>query len=196
MNNNIPYFEVDGVGYAIKRNRYLQAEFDEIKKSLKFNEDEEIIFEKAEEIDGRLKKLRQRKDELYDKYLESFSAEDEEIYMRAESAYNSLLEQSIRLEDVSGKRNKALLDCGEQLIIKALQIDKDGNDIRTHEEAKNIWQDFVGECGQSTAIQFIVFTINYIVGGDEEVENPFIAQAKAKAEQKKANMRKGIEKAN
>lgn len=189
--NNIPYFEVDGVGYAIKRNRYLQAEFDELKNSIELSSEEEIARAKEEEFNHMVEKLRARKDELYDKYLETFDEEDEKLYRKAELAYNILIEKLSSIENVSGKRSKRMLDAGEKLIIKALQIGKDGETIRTEEEATNIWEEFVGECGQATAIQFIIFTMNYIVGGDEDIENPFIAQAKAKAEQR-ANMKKGI----
>jgi hypothetical protein len=84
---------------------------------------------------------------------------------------------------------------GEKLIIKALQIDYNtGDEIRTNEEATNIWQSFVDENGKKLALEFILYTMHYIVGTDEETENPFLTQAKAKAEQK-ANMKNGIVKA-
>lgn len=194
MNNNIPYFEVNGVGYAIKRNRYLQAELDELKKSVSSTNEEELALAKEKELESKVEKLRSRKDELYDKYLETFSEEDEQLYHKAELAYNALIEQLSTVENISGKRAKQMIDMGEKLIIKALTIDsKDGKEIRPYSDAKEIWEEFVGECGQATAIQFIAFTMNYIVGGDEDVENPFITQAKAKAEQR-ANMKKGIAK--
>lgn len=194
MNNNIPYFEVNGVGYAIKRNRYLQAELDELKKDVSSNSEEEIALVKEKDLEEKAQKLRTRKEELYDKYLETFSEEDEQIYHKAELAYNAIIEQLSNAENISGKRAKQMMDMGEKLIIKALTLNSnDGKEIRTYSEAKDIWEEFVGECGQATAIQFIAFTMNYILGGDEDVENPFITQAKAKAEQR-ANMKKGIAK--
>ena len=195
MNNNIPYFEVNGVGYAIKRNRYLQAEFDEMKKSLKMTDEEELEFAKEQEFDSRAEKLLKRKNELYDKYLETFDEEAEKLYKKAEIAYNLLLEEATRIENISAKRNQKMIDLGEKLIIKALTIDSEGKEIRTNIEAQTIWETFVSEIGKASAIQFIVFTINYIVGGDEDIDNPFLTQAKAKAEQR-ANMKKGIAKAN
>ena len=83
---------------------------------------------------------------------------------------------------------------GEKLIIKALQINEKGETIRTEEEAEKIWCELVDEYGQISAMEFVAFTLNYIMGADQEIENPFMTQAKAKAEQK-ANMRKGILKA-
>lgn len=192
--NNIPFFEVNGKTYEIKRTRYLQAEFDEMKNGIEMTDEEQVAYAKEQDFDARLEKLRDRKDELYEKYLETFDEADEEKYNKALAAYNRLIDEAGQMESVSGKQRKKMLDLGEALIIKALQIDKDGKTIRTEDEAKSIWECFVEENGEVTAVQFVVFTINYIMGGDEDIENPFITQAKAKAEQR-ANMRKGIVKA-
>jgi hypothetical protein len=192
--SNIPFFEVNGNKYEIKRNRYLQAEFDEIKKGLEMSDEEQVAYAKEKEFDDRLKKLRTRKDELYAKYLETFDEADEEMYRKAALAFDRLIEEAATIESISGKQSQKMIDAGEQLIIKALQIDKDGKTIRSEEEANSIWSDFVDEFGKVNTIEFVVFTVNYIIGGDEDMENPFITQAKAKAEQK-ASMKKGIVKA-
>ena len=194
IKKNIPFFEVNGKTYEIKRTRYLQAEFDEMKNGIEMTDEEQVAYAKEQDFDARLEKLRDRKDELYEKYLETFDEADEEKYNKALAAYNRLIDEAGQMESVSGKQRKKMLDLGEALIIKALQIDKDGKTIRTEDEAKSIWECFVEENGEVTAVQFVVFTINYIMGGDEDIENPFITQAKAKAEQR-ANMRKGIVKA-
>jgi nucleoside-triphosphatase THEP1 len=192
--NNIPCFEVNGKPYEIKRNRYLQAEFDEMRKGIEMTDEEQVAYAKEQEFDARLEKLRVRKDELYDKYLETFDEADEEKYNKALCAYNRLIDEAGTMESVSGKQRKQMLDMGEKLIIRALEINAKGDTIRTYDEAKSIWESFVEENGQVTAIQFVMFTMNYIIGGDEDIENPFITQAKAKAEQR-ANMKKGIAKA-
>lgn len=191
---NIPSFEVNGKNYEIKRTRFLQAEFDEMKGGIELTDEEQVAYAKEQEFDARLEKLRVRKDELYAKYLETFDEADEAIYLKACAAFDRLIDEAGRMESVSGKQRKRMIDMGERLIIKALQIDKDGKTIRTEDEAKSIWEGFVEENGEVTAVQFVVFTINYIMGGDEDIENPFITQAKAKAEQR-ANMKKGIAKA-
>jgi nucleoside-triphosphatase THEP1 len=191
---NIPYFEANGKGYEIKRNRYLQAEFDEMRKDIDMTEEEQVAYAKEQEFDSRLEKLRVRKDELYEKYLETFDDADEALYLKAKSAYDRLIDEAGQMESISGKQRKKMLDMGEKLIIKALQFDNNGKTICSHDDAKNIWETFVEENGEVVALQFVVFTLNYIMGGDEDNENPFIAQAKAKAEQR-ANMKKGIVKA-
>lgn len=192
---NIPYFEINGTRYTIKRNRYLQAEFDEMKKSRKFNDDEELEYVREQELTEQLEKLSKRKDELYDKYLDTFDDEDEAKYNKARMAYDILLVKLSETKGVTAQKRRELVEIGEALIIKALQIDENGNTIRTQAEAKDIWDSFREEFGEVTKVEFIVFTINYIIGNDDDdTVNPFIAQAKAKAEQK-ANMKKGIAKA-
>ena len=194
MNNNIPFFEVKGKRYEIRRTRYLQAEFDKMKSGMEMTEEEQIAYAKEQELDERIEKLRERKNALYDKWLETFDDNDEALYKKAESAYDALIDTFGGVESVSAKQHKKMIDMGEKLIIKSLQFDENGKTVRTDDEANDIWVSFVEEVGQATSIQFVVFSINYILGSDEDVENPFLTQAKAKAEQK-ANMKRGIAKA-
>lgn len=190
--NNTPFFEINNEVYVIKRNRYLQAEFDLLQKTLELTDDEQLAFEKEQDFDARFEKLKKRKDELYAKFLETFDEKDEQIYKKASEAYENMLKEASATESVGAKHRKKMIDMGEKLIIKALQIDYNtGDEIRTNEEATNIWQSFVDENGKKLALEFILYTMHYIVGTDEETENPFLTQAKAKAEQK-ANMKKGI----
>jgi hypothetical protein len=192
---NIPYFEIDGARYDIKRNRYLQAEFDEMKKSRSFSDDEELEYVREQELSEQLEKLSKRKDELYDKYLETFDEEDEAKFNKANMAYDILLQKLAESKGVIAKKRKELIEIGEALIIKALTLNDNGETIRTQNEAEHIWARFREEFGEVTKMEFVIFTINYIVGNDDDdTVNPFIAQAKAKAEQK-ANMKKGIAKA-
>jgi hypothetical protein len=191
---NIPFFEVDGKTYEIKRTRYLQAEFDEMQKSIELTEEEQLAYAKEQEFEARAEKLRDRRDELYAKYLETFDEADEEMYNKANNAFQKMLDEAGHIESVSGKIKQQMIDVGERLIIKGLQINEKGDNIRTEDEAKSIWESFVEKNGQIIAIQFVGYFTNYIMGGDEDIENPFIAQAKAKAEQR-ANMKKGIAKA-
>ena len=191
--HNIPFFELNGKRYEIKRTRYLQAEFDIMKSEMELTDDEQVAYAKEQELDNRIEKLRKRKDELYDKWLETFDEKDEELYKKACDAFNALIDEIGNMQSISARSRKQLVDIGEKLIIKSLQIDNTGATIRTEDEANEIWSLFVEDIGQSGAIQFVVFTVNYIIGNDEEIENPFVAQAKAKAEQR-ANMKNGIAK--
>ena len=186
-----PVFELNGVKYEIKRNRYLHAEFDELKKETEMSDEEQIAYVKEQEFGDRIERLLERKNELYEKFLQTFSEKDEEMYKKACKAYEDLIDESATKKSVVSAQKQKLINIGEKLIIKALQINDKGETIRSEKEATEIWETFVDEYGEISAMQFVVFTINYIIGADEDIENPFIAQAKAKAEQK-ANMRKGL----
>lgn len=194
MKNIVPFFEINGTRYEIKRNRYLQAEFDKLKGEIQITDEEQIAMAKEEDFENRLEKLIARKKELYDKWLETFDEKDEELYKKACLAYDNLVEQEGKGESIIAKQRKIMIDIGEKLIIKSLQANENGDIIRTEKEAEEIWCALVDEYGQVSAMEFVAFTLNYITGADQEIENPFMTQAKAKAEQK-ANMRKGILKA-
>lgn len=192
--NNIPYFEVGGKKYVIKRTRYLQAEFDEMKRRASIDDNDDIEYIREKELIEQANRLGERKEELYEKFLETFSDEDEAKYNKACEAYDKLLVRLSETKGVIAKNRRQMMDIGVEIILKSLQTNEDGETIRTEDEAKNIWHDFRVEFGDMIVNDFIIFTLNYIIGNDEENENPFIAQAKAKAEQK-ANMKKGISKA-
>ena len=193
--SNIPYFEINGTRYTIKRTRYLQAEFDEIKKSRSFNDGEELEYVREQELTDQLEKLTKRKEELYDKYLTTFDDADQAMYEKARMAYDILLVKLSETRGVTAQKRKELIEIGELLIVKALQVNENGDKIRSEQEAIDIWEMFRVEFGDAVKIEFVIFTINYIIGNDDDDNvNPFIAQAKAKAEQK-ANMKKGIAKA-
>jgi hypothetical protein len=194
MNKNIPTFEINGKTYEIRRTRYLMAEFDKRKNQLDMASDEDSKYEKQKNKLESLQKLAERKSELYDIYLTTFDDNDERLYNKCCEAYDKLYEEIKGLDNVIGEKQKALIDMSESLIIEALTRNENGEEIRTKEEANNIWCDYVVEIGKQTATEFVIYTINYILGIDNDDENPFLSQAKAKAEQRKANMRKGLQK--
>jgi hypothetical protein len=200
MSKITPYFELGKQRYEIKRNRYLSAELDRIRNesgALSAEDEQNIV--KLQDKYASLKKLAERVKELEDKYYETFSEEDEAIYKRAKSHYDNVLNDVTRFEietnGVMSRAQKAGIDNAEKLVIIALQKDDKGNTIRTAEESNDIWCSYVDEVGQATAIEWLLYMVNYISGNDgADEENPFITQAKAKAEQR-ANMKKGIGKA-
>lgn len=192
--SKIPFFEVNGKRYEIKRNRYLMAEFDSLSKEIDFTDEEEIRYAKEQQMKASLEKLAERKEELYQKFLETFDEKDEEMYNRARDAYNKMLDEYGRMGNVSGEKNKKMLDMAERLIIRSLRLNEKGEQIRSDDEANEIWCAYVDEIGKVNAIQFVAATASYIMGDDDGDENPFVAQAKAKAEQQAQKRREGFKK--
>lgn len=179
----IPFFEVNGKRYEIKRTRYVMAEFDKRKSEISLSNDEEKEYVKEQDKNKLLEKLSARKDELYETYITTFDEKDEELYNKACVAYDKLLDEISAMENVSGKYHKRILDLGEQMIIESLKWDKDGKQVRNDKEATDLWETYVNEVGKTAASELVAYTMQYLVGGDEEEENPFVVQARAKAEQ-------------
>lgn len=197
--SNIPFFEVNKQRYEIKRNRYLVAELDKLRNertALTDNDEQNIV--KLQDKSARLEKLANRVKELEDKFYETFDENDEAIYKRAKAHYDEMIDEFTKFEleagGVMGKAQKAALDNAEKLVLIALQKGEKGEIIRTYQEAEEIWCSFVDEVGTNAASEWLLYMVNYIAGNDADEENPFVAQAKAKAE-RKANMKKGIAKA-
>lgn len=183
MERMIPFFEVNGKRYEIKRTRYVMAEFDKRKSEISLSNDEEKEYVKEQDKNKLLEKLSARKDELYENYITTFDEKDEELYNKACVAYDKLLDEISAMENVSGKYHKRILDLGEQMVIESLKWDKDGKQVRTDKEATDLWETYVNEVGKTAASELVAYTMQYLVGGDEEEENPFVVQARAKAEQ-------------
>lgn len=183
MERMIPFFEVNGKRYEIKRTRYVMAEFDKRKSEISLSNDEEKEYVKEQDKNKLLEKLSARKDELYETYITTFDEKDEELYNKACVAYDKLLDEISAMENVSGKYHKRILDLGEQMIIESLKWDKDGKQVRNDKEATDLWETYVNEVGKTAASELVAYTMQYLVGGDEEEENPFVVQARAKAEQ-------------
>ncbi len=197
MKNNIPFFELNGKTYTFKRNRYILAELDLIKEENKLSPEEEQSYVLLQDKYNRLAKLQERVKELEDKYYETFDKKDGELYEKAKTVYEKLLMEVSQSEldnnGLSKKIEKQAIDNMEKLIIVALQKDENGKDIRTHSEAEKIWCDYVDEIGTNNASEWLIYAFNYITGNDDENdENPFIAQAKAKAEQRAKNRQEGF----
>lgn len=198
MNINVATFKVNGKTYEVKRNRYLQAELEEIKKQ---NGDntlsalEEKNYAILQEKYGTLERLAKKVKELEDKFYESFDENAGELYEKAKAYYDRIFAETAEFEvaqnGIAQKAQKSAIDNAEKLLVFALQKNEKGETIRTKEEATEIWCDYVDEVGHQNAIEWLIYFTNYVIGNDTVEEDPFVAQAKAKAEQK-ANMRNGL----
>lgn len=194
--NNVASFFVEGKEFIIVRNRYLQAEFDSItKQGNTLTEEEETSYALLQDKYLRLEKLAERVNELEDKYYETFDDADGEIYEKAKAQYDKVYKETVAFElaqnGVAKKVQKVAIDNAEKVVIRALQLDNKGNEIRSNEEAENIWCSYVDEVGKNVATEWLLYFIQYLTGSDNVEESPFVAQAKAKAEQK-ANMKQGL----
>ena len=192
-------FSVNGNTYEIKRTNYLVEEFTRIKNENKdLNIEDNQKLHMLTEKTARLEKLSKRVVELEDKFYETFDPKDEELYKKANEYFEKEYAEAVRFElELNGLTEKATQvgrNNATKLVIKALQVNHKGDTVRTEQEAKDIWNSYVEEVGLENSNEWLSCFLNFVTGRDEIDENPFVTQAKAKAEQK-ANMRKGILKA-
>ena len=192
-------FTTNGNTYEIKRTIYLIKEFDKIKsENHKMNTEDEQGLAILQDKYSRLGRLAERVLELEKKFYETFEKEDEEIYEKAKAHYEKEYADVVKFEaeknGIAIKAHNQSLDNAKKLVIKALQLNSKGDNVRTFKEATEIWEQYEEEVGLESSNEWLTWFINFISGRDNIDENPFVAQAKAKAEQK-ANMRKGISKA-
>lgn len=194
----IPYFEVNGNRYEIRRSRFLLCEFEKIQASSKLEDDAGQKLIELQEKAQQLDKLKQRKDDLFDAYLETFSEDAKKLYEQANAEYEKLFEEVMPQLGKNGllaRIKKVGMDNAEKLVIIALRYDERGKEIRSKEEAEDIWCSWVVEVGQVIAQQWLNAFIDCITGDDEcENKSSFLAQAKARAEQQAANRKAGLSK--
>lgn len=193
----VPFFEVNGTRYEIRRSRFLMVELEKIRESSNVADNDQKNIVRLREMYNRLAILKQRADELFNTYIEDFSGEVQALYEKAQAQYDKLFDEVTQFElganDVLHRLNKTVTDNAERLVITALQRGEDGKVIRSKEEAENIWCAYVDEVGQKVAQEWLNALIEHITGEDErEDDNSFLSQAKARAEQQAENRRAGL----
>lgn len=192
-------FSANGKTYEISRTNYLIAEFDKVKnENRELNSAEEQGLVILQDKYSRIERLAKRVLELENKYYETFNEKDGELYEKAKAVYEKEFAEVTKFEieqnGITAKAQKNAIGNTRKIVIKALQVDKKGNTIRTEEEAKEIWNSYVEENGTEVENEWLGYFLNYLTGRDKVEDDPFVMQAKAKAEQR-ANMKKGISKA-
>ena len=190
-----PFFEVDGKKYEIVRTRAVECEYEKIREQNKLD-DEQIsltndyakLMLEYEEI---LEKFKSAKEEYFDDVL---NKEKKEIYKAfkelSDEKYNEMKEFELSNKDFSlSKVQDFAYANGVELLIFALN-EQCG---LSQEEARNVWDDFVDHLGIETAKEWITAMVQALFEKEEEEENPFLKQARAKRLQK-MEQRKGLSK--
>lgn len=189
MERIIPFFEVDGKRYEIKRTRYLLAEYDKLRNSANLSKEDKVNAVKAQSIIAEVQKWGKRKDELDARFAETFDSEDERKYLKAKELYDNALEELTKLEVESGsiaKSQKQGIDILEKTAILGLSEQYDMN----YDTAKATWEKYVDTVGNEQATEWLSEMSECLFGSDDEVdENSFLAQMRNRRENK-ANIRR------
>ena len=192
MNKIIPFFELNGQRYEIKRTRYLLAEYDKLGEESQLSNEDKANAIKAQSLIGDIQKYAEKTKELEEKFFETFDSEDERKYLKAKEFYTKALDELTALEVESGstaKLQKAGIDLLEKIAIKGLAEQYFNFD---ENKAEKIWGDYVDTIGNNATIEWLTGMSECLFREDEEVEeNSFLSQMRAKAEQRAIN-RKNI----
>ena len=190
-----PYFEVKGTTYEIKRTRYLEAEYDKITTNSKLSAEQETIFADYIKLESEyneiIEKFKIAKDDYFANVLDK---EKKEIYLAfkelSDEKYKEIRKFNIDNPEFSLKDIQSLAyENGLKLLYVALQEQYS----LSEKQAKLVWEDFVDHFGTLVATEWILEMVKTLFEKDEEEENPFLQQAKAKAIQRMEH-RKGLAK--
>ena len=195
MSKIIPFFELNGQRYEIKRTRYLLAEYDKLGDESQLSNEDKANAIKAQSLIGDIQRYAEKVKELEEKYFETFDDEDERKYLKIKSLYESKLDELTKLEVESGstsKLQKVGIDLLERIAIKGLAEQYFNFD---ESKAEKIWGDYVDTIGNNATIEWLTGMSECLFREDEEVEeNSFLSQMRKKAEQQAINRKNGIKK--
>ena len=200
MSKRIPItFEVEGQPYEIVRTRALECEYEKITKQSSLSEQDERAFadyiKLQAETEELAEKFRIAKEDFYNDVLDE---EKEKKFLAFEKLYNRKYQEIIDFttthKDFSTQKVEEIaMDNGVKLFVLALS-QKYG---MSHDEAKSVWEkfrDFLSEkYGMQSPREWILTMVRELFEGEEEETDPFLKQARAKAQQR-MEQRKGLSK--
>lgn len=189
MEKIIPFFELNGKRYEIKRTRYLLAEYDKLTESTDFSKEDKIVAAKMQNLIADIQKYAEKTKELEEKYFEDFDDIAEKKYLKAKALYEKALNEYAELEAETGssvKLRKQSINILERIAIIGLA---EQYEIGT-EKATAIWEEYVDSIGKEQAVEWLASMAECLFGNDEEVkDNSFLYQMRKRKENKIANKR-------
>lgn len=194
MGKIIPSFVVDGKKYEIKRTRWLESKYEEISNESTFTDEQQALLAQGTKLRMEYSELAEQFRGVKERHYanmrdKELTAEYKAFKEEVDELYKAVTDFEIEHKDVSmAAIQKASVDKAERLLIMALCEQNGLND----DEAKTVWSKHVDEIGVSAASEWVIFMIDTLFN-EEETTDPFLKQARAKAEQK-AEQRKGLSK--
>lgn len=193
MKNIIPYFELNGKKYEIKRTRYLLAEYQKLTEESNLSNDDKENAIKVQGLIGDIKRYAEKTKELEDKFFETFDDEDERKYLKAKELYERKLEELTRLEIESGctiRLQKQGVDLLEKIAIRGIAEQYFDFD---EAKAKAIWEQYAELLGNDGTIEWLNAMNECLFRNTEEVEdNSFLSQMRKRAEERATNRKNGM----
>lgn len=194
MSKIIPSFVVDGKKYEIKRTRWLECKYEELSNESTFTDEQQALLAKGTKLRTEYEELAEqfrpiKEQHFADMRNKDLTAEYKAFKEELDELYTELTTFEITHKDVSmSALQKAAGDKAERLLIMALceqyKLDESS--------AKEVWCKHVDEIGVSAAGEWVMYMLDTLFN-EEETNDPFLKQARAKAEQR-AEQRRGLSK--
>lgn len=195
MNNIIPFFELNGQRYEIKRTHYLNAEYDKLGRESELSNEDKQNAVKVQTFIDDIRKYAEKLKELEEKFFETFDSEDERKYLKIKEFYEKSLAELTELEVETGstaRLQKASVDLLEKIAIKGIAEQYFNFD---EVKAKAIWEQYADNLGNNATVEWLNAMSECLFGEKEkEEENSFLSQMRKKAEQQAINRKNGIKK--
>lgn len=192
MGKIIPSFVVDGKHYEIKRTRYLECQYEQLSQEESFTAEQKALLAQGTKLRAEYEELTELFRPIKEKHFanmrdKDLTAEYKAFKEELDELYTAVTDFDIAHKEVSmSALQKVAVDKAERLLLLALCEQYKLDD----ESAKAIWCKYVDEIGISTASEWVMFMLDTLFN-EEETADPFLKQARAKAEQK-AEQRKGL----
>ena len=194
MAKNTPSFVVEGKTYEIKRTRYLESKYEEISEENAFTNEQQALLAKSTKLRVEYEELAEQFRPIKEKHFanmrdKELTAEYKAFKEELDELYKELTDFEIENKSVSmSALQKVAVNKAEKILILALceQYDLD------EKTASEVWCKYVDEIGIATAGEWVMFMLDALFN-EEETADPFLKQARAKAEMK-AEQRKGLAK--
>lgn len=189
-----PSFVVDGKKYEIKRTRYLECQYEQISEQNAFTDEQQTLLAKGTKLRMEYEELAEQFRPIKEKHFanmrdKELTAEYKAFKEELDELYKELTDFEIRHKEVSmSALQKVAVDKAEKLLILAL-CEQYNLDEKT---ASEVWCKYVDEIGVATASEWVMFMLDALFN-EEETTDPFLKQARAKAEMR-AEQRKGLSK--
>lgn len=187
-----PSFVVDGNTYEIRRTRYLECQYEQISQENNFTDEQQALLAQGTKLRMEYEELAEQFRPIKEQHFanmrdKELTAEYKAFKEELDELYKALTDFEINHKEVSmSALQKVAVDKAERLLILALCEQHNLDE----ENAKAVWCKYVDEIGVATASEWVMFMLDALFN-EEETNDPFLKQARAKAELK-AEQRKGL----
>lgn len=186
----VPFFEIDGTRYEIKKTRWLITEYNKLRENSSVSEEDKALAMKATNLLADIKKYAEKTEECWEKLCTEPSEENQRNYLMfkgmsdtAIADYNAFVSTNKALSKAT-ENSFAIL---EKLVIKALAEQYyDFNEGL----AKQTWDKFADSLeGNDKVAEWLNAMAECLFVEESEEKNDFLSQ-KRKADMERENNRK------